>query len=67
MLAPVYALAEGLFLGGVSASFEAQYPGIVIQAVGGTFGTLFGLSSESRSRNGAPLAVIAVAARLDTG
>ena len=42
-LAPVYALAEGLFLGGVSASFEVQYPGIVIQAVGGTFGTLFGL------------------------
>jgi uncharacterized YccA/Bax inhibitor family protein len=40
MLAPVYALAEGLFLGGVSAGFEAQYPGIVIQAVGGTFGTL---------------------------
>ena len=43
ILAPVYALAEGLFLGGVSASFESQYPGIVIQAVGGTFGTLFGL------------------------
>ena len=43
ILAPVYALAEGLFLGGVSASFEAQYPGIVIKAVGGTFGTLFGL------------------------
>ena len=42
-LAPVYALAEGLFLGGVSASFEAGYPGIVIQAVGGTFGTLAGL------------------------
>lgn len=40
MLAPAYALAEGLFLGGVSAGFEAQYPGIVIQAVGGTFGTL---------------------------
>ena len=38
MLAPVYALAEGLFLGGISASFEAQYPGIVIQAVGGMFG-----------------------------
>ncbi len=32
-LAPVYALAEGLFLGGVSASFEAQCPGIVIQSV----------------------------------
>ncbi len=42
-LAPVYALAEGLFLGGVSASVEAQYPGIVIQSVSGTFGTLFGL------------------------
>ena len=40
ILAPVYALAEGLFLGGVSAGFEAQYPGIVIQAVGGTFGNL---------------------------
>ena len=39
-LAPVYALAEGLFLGGVSAGFEARYPGIVIQAVGCTFGTL---------------------------
>jgi len=42
-LAPVYALAEGLFLGGLSASLESQYPGIVIQAVGGTFGTLAGL------------------------
>jgi len=42
-LAPVYALAEGLFLGGLSATFEAHYPGIVIQAVGGTFGTLGGL------------------------
>jgi uncharacterized YccA/Bax inhibitor family protein len=42
-LAPVYAVAEGLFLGGVSASLEASYPGIVIQAVGGTFGTLAGL------------------------
>lgn len=42
-LAPLYALAEGLFLGGISASLEARYPGIVIQAVGGTFGTLGGL------------------------
>jgi uncharacterized YccA/Bax inhibitor family protein len=42
-LAPVYAVAEGLFLGGVSAGLEASYPGIVIQAVGGTFGTLAGL------------------------
>ena len=32
----LYALAEGLFLGGVSGIFEARYPGIVIQAVIGT-------------------------------
>ncbi|MEI6658196.1 MAG: Bax inhibitor-1/YccA family protein [Planctomycetota bacterium] len=40
MLAPVYAIAEGLLLGGISAGFEARYPGIVVQAVGCTFGTL---------------------------
>lgn len=39
--APIYAALEGLFLGGISSIFEAQYPGIVIQAVGLTFGTLF--------------------------
>lgn len=38
--APLYAGLEGLFLGGVSAFFESVYPGIVIQAVGITFGTL---------------------------
>ena len=38
--APVYALLEGLFLGGISAFFEAKFPGIVMQAVGLTFGTL---------------------------
>lgn len=41
--APLYALAEGLALGGISAFFELRYPGIVIQAVGLTFGTLFAL------------------------
>ncbi len=41
--APMYALLEGLFLGAISAFFEAQYPGIVIQAVGLTFGTLVAL------------------------
>ncbi len=41
--APVYAVVEGLFLGGISAYFEAQFPGIVIQAVGLTLGTLFAL------------------------
>ena len=39
VLAPGYALFEGLFIGGVSAIFEAKYPGIVIQAVGATFVT----------------------------
>ncbi|MGE0269144.1 MAG: Bax inhibitor-1/YccA family protein [Candidatus Omnitrophota bacterium] len=41
--APVYALLEGLAIGGISAFFELQYPGLVIQAVGLTFGTLFSL------------------------
>lgn len=41
-LAPAYALFEGLFIGGISAYFEAYYyPGIVIQAVGATFITFF--------------------------
>ena len=41
--APIYAVLEGLLLGGISAIFEAQYPGIVIQATGLTFGTLASL------------------------
>jgi uncharacterized YccA/Bax inhibitor family protein len=39
--APVYALLEGLALGGISAFFNQQYPGIVVNAVALTFGTLF--------------------------
>jgi uncharacterized YccA/Bax inhibitor family protein len=39
--APLYALLEGLALGGISAFFERSYPGIAVQAVGLTFGTLF--------------------------
>ncbi|MGB2589535.1 MAG: Bax inhibitor-1/YccA family protein [Candidatus Acidiferrum sp.] len=39
--APMYALLEGLALGGISAMFEKMYPGVAIQAVGLTFGTLF--------------------------
>ena len=38
--APIYALLEGLVLGGVSAMLEFRYKGIAIQAVGLTFGTL---------------------------
>ncbi|MCR4336838.1 MAG: Bax inhibitor-1/YccA family protein [Candidatus Omnitrophica bacterium] len=39
--APLYAACEGLFLGGISAYFEASYPGLVIQAVALTFATMF--------------------------
>ncbi len=38
-LAPGYALFKGLFIGAISAIFEAMYPGIVIRAVGATFVT----------------------------
>ena len=41
--APIYAALEGLFLGSISVLFEQMYPGIVIQAVALTFGTLFAL------------------------
>jgi uncharacterized YccA/Bax inhibitor family protein len=47
--APIYALLEGLILGGISASFETRYPGIAIQAVSLTFGTLFVLLLAYRS------------------
>jgi len=49
VVAPLYALAEGLFLGAVSAFFEIRFPGIVMQAVGLTFGTLFALLLAYRS------------------
>ncbi len=39
-VAPVYALLEGLVLGGLSAIVNEKYPGIATQAVGLTFGTL---------------------------
>lgn len=42
-MAPVYALAEGVFLGAVSASFEQRFGGIVIQAVLLTFGVMFAM------------------------
>ena len=38
--APVYAALQGLFLGAISAAFEASYPGLVIQAVGLSVGVL---------------------------
>jgi uncharacterized YccA/Bax inhibitor family protein len=47
--APIYALLEGLALGGFSAYLELRYPGIAIQAVELTFGTLFVLLLAYRS------------------
>ena len=41
VLAPVYAVCEGLAIGGISAVFNSLYQGIVIQAAGLTVGTLF--------------------------
>ena len=40
---PVYAAFEGLLLGGISATYEQRYPGLVINAVALTFGTLAAL------------------------
>ncbi|MBX3171016.1 MAG: Bax inhibitor-1/YccA family protein [Candidatus Eremiobacteraeota bacterium] len=48
-LAIPYSFCEGLTLGGISALFEMKYPGIVMQAVGATFGTLFCLLAAYRS------------------
>jgi uncharacterized YccA/Bax inhibitor family protein len=62
--APLYALLEGLALGGISAMFELRYHGIAIQAVGLTFGTLFVMllaytSGIVRATRGFKLGVIA--------
>jgi uncharacterized YccA/Bax inhibitor family protein len=38
--APVYALFEGLVLGGISAILEKSYPGIAVQSVALTFGVM---------------------------
>ncbi|WP_372775729.1 Bax inhibitor-1/YccA family protein [Mangrovibacterium sp.] len=39
--APLYAVFEGLFLGGISAFFESMYPGLVMRAVALTLGVFF--------------------------
>jgi len=62
--APIYALLEGLLLGGISALFERAYPGIAIEAVSLTFGVLFVLllaykSGIVRATRGFKLGIIA--------
>lgn len=48
--APVYAVLEGITLGVISAFFEQRYPGIVMQAVGLTFGTFVALLAAYTTR-----------------
>ncbi len=47
--APLYAVLEGLFLGALSAMYEAKFHGIVLNAVILTFGTLFCLLAAYRT------------------
>lgn len=48
--APLYAALEGLVLGAISSIYEQQFPGIVMNAVLLTFGTLGGLLLAYQSR-----------------
>ncbi|HXJ05258.1 MAG TPA: Bax inhibitor-1/YccA family protein [Candidatus Acidoferrum sp.] len=62
--APIYALLEGLALGGISAVFEKTYHGIAVQAVGLTLGVLFAMlfaykTGLIRATQGFKLGVIA--------
>ncbi len=41
LTSPIYALLEGLLLGGISALFEKSYPGIAMQAISLTLGVTF--------------------------
>ena len=41
--APIYAICEGLFIGGISALYEARTGGITLQATMLTFGTFAGM------------------------
>jgi uncharacterized YccA/Bax inhibitor family protein len=47
--APIYALLEGLFIGAISAMFNMQSDGIVLQAGMLTFGTLFAMLAAYRA------------------
>ena len=48
-LSPVYAILEGLALGAISTLMESRFPGIVLQAVALTFGTLLVLLAAYKS------------------
>lgn len=42
-LAPIYAVAEGLFVGAISRAYETFYDGIVVQAAGATIAVFFAM------------------------
>jgi uncharacterized YccA/Bax inhibitor family protein len=41
VLAPIYALAQGFFVGAISKAYESAYDGIVVQAAAATVATFF--------------------------
>jgi uncharacterized YccA/Bax inhibitor family protein len=47
--APIYAIFEGLLLGGISAIFESMYPGVVMRAVALTLAVFFAMLFLYRS------------------
>jgi len=47
---PIYAVLEGLFIGGISLVMERQFQGLVLQAVLLTFGVMFALLAAYQSR-----------------
>lgn len=50
ILAPIYALAQGFFVGAISKAYESAYDGIVIQAAGATVATFFVMLVLYRTR-----------------
>ena len=59
--APLYAILEGFFLGGITAVFDSVYPGIGFQAILLTFGTLFSMLFMYKAK------IIRVTERLRSG
>jgi uncharacterized YccA/Bax inhibitor family protein len=71
LLAPIYALCEGLLLGAISSSYAARYPGIVSNALILTIGALIGMLAlyrfkiirvTERFRSGLMIAMFAIVA-----
>lgn len=49
-LAPLYAIAEGYFVGAISKAYEAEWNGIVVQAAGATLGVFLVMLFLYRTR-----------------